>query len=70
MNLRRAAGRLVRQWSVRILWEPRDLRVGIYWNRSLAPGCFDYDVTNIYVCLVPCLPVRFTRVVTALEAGR
>lgn len=36
--------------EVRWLWEPRDLWVGVFWNRAL-------DYLLVYVCLVPCLPL-------------
>jgi hypothetical protein len=36
---------------VRLLWEPRDLWVGAFWNRLP-----DNGLLLIYVCLLPCLP--------------
>ena len=56
---------LGRRWSVRVLWEPRDLWIGIYWNHERHNG-FITETLDIYVCLVPCLPIRFTREVTAI----
>jgi hypothetical protein len=39
--------------SVRVLWEPRDLWIGIYWTRSA-------QRLLIYVCVLPCLPILFS----------
>lgn len=48
---------------VRILWEPRDLWIGVYWDRprplDMGYG-FMLRCLHIYVCLVPCLPVKIT----------
>lgn len=44
-------------------WEPRDLWFGIYWHstRERAMGAVTgVCVTNVYVCLVPCFPIRLT----------
>ena len=38
--------------SVKLLWEPRDLWVGIYWTRDGADHLF------VYVCVLPALPIR------------
>lgn len=40
--------------KVKIYFEPRDLWIGVYWDRK---GSI---LTHVYVCLVPCLPIRFT----------
>lgn len=44
--------------KARIKFEPRDLWVGVYWDRRHHPPELD-----VYVCLVPCFPlhVRFRR---------
>lgn len=41
-------------WYVEILWEPRDLWLGVYWNR---PQNHERDL-ELYICLLPCLPIR------------
>lgn len=38
-------------------WEPRDIWVGIYHNFERRSRMWRLDV---YVCLIPCLPVRLT----------
>lgn len=38
--------------EARILFEPRDFWVGIFWRT--APGELE-----VFVCLVPCLPLHF-----------
>lgn len=38
---------------VRILFEPRDIWVGVYWKR-------EHLLTWIYVCIIPMLPIRLT----------
>lgn len=39
--------------TARVLFEPRDLWVGVYWDRR--PG-----ELRVYVCLVPRLPLLLT----------
>lgn len=48
--------------EVAVVFEPRDLWVGVYWNRD------EYGSSNwrtrrlrVYVCIVPMLPIVFTR---------
>lgn len=40
------------RFSVRLLWEPRDIWVGVYWTREQVGEWF------AYICLLPCLPIR------------
>ena len=50
------------RWGWALVWEPRDLWIGVYWTRhekSSPPG-YDPDL-SIYVCIIPCLPIRFER---------
>ena len=37
--------------SISIVWEPRDLWLGLYWDKKDSSRFF-------YLCLVPCLPIR------------
>ena len=41
--------------SVKLLLEPRDIWVGIYWT----PQHDSRDHFFVYLCLLPCLPIRF-----------
>ena len=38
---------------VQIKFEPRDLWVGVYWERR-------FGFLNIYVCLLPMLPIKLS----------
>jgi hypothetical protein len=38
--------------SVSVIFEPRDIWVGVWWDRK-------GDTRSVYVCLIPCLPIRF-----------
>lgn len=39
---------------VSLLFEPRDVWVGLYWDVQTAGN----GALLVYVCLVPCVPVR------------
>jgi hypothetical protein len=46
-------------WYVRIFFEPRDIWIGVYWNfMPKTKGAF-ISHRDIYVCLIPCLPIQF-----------
>jgi hypothetical protein len=57
-------------WKIGFQFEPRDLWVGVFWDRRWtirpAPGeQYDtrhYDSIWVYVCLVPMLPFRLALV--------
>lgn len=36
--------------KVHILFEPRDLWIGVYWDRQ----------RGIYLCIIPCFPIHIT----------
>ena len=55
-----------RRLTARLLWEPRDAWVGVFWNRASADAPRTSDQTFsgqrdrfllVDVCLVPCLPL-------------
>lgn len=53
----------LRGWKFRrVLWEPRDIWVGLYWtaHENSSPPGTDPDVTA-YICIIPCLPIIFDR---------
>jgi hypothetical protein len=37
--------------SLRLIWEPRDIWIGLYWEGS-------FNDWRAYLCLLPCLPIR------------
>jgi hypothetical protein len=39
--------------SIKLLLEPRDLWIGVYWTRG------GNDHLFVYLCILPMLPVRF-----------
>lgn len=39
-------------------WEPRDVWIGVFWDRGWVPGEIARRRTNVYVCFVPCFPIR------------
>lgn len=49
-----------RRWSVLVGFEPRDLWIGVYWDRRY-PGGFEADVLDIYICVIPTLVLRLNR---------
>lgn len=48
------------RWHIRLLWEPRDLWIGVYWTRR-DPDPWNKSDLLIYICGLPCLPVLLTR---------
>ncbi len=40
-------------WDV--AWEPRDLWLGVYWDRPSPTGWS--RALDVYICIVPCLPL-------------
>jgi hypothetical protein len=45
--------------TARLKWEPRDLWVGLYWNRSYDPTVGGgFVVTEFFICLIPMIPLH------------
>lgn len=38
----------------RVLFEPRDLWIGVFWDRNVRGDLV------VYLCLIPCFPLRLT----------
>jgi hypothetical protein len=51
------SGHPKRKIRVRLLWEPRDLWVGVYWTVDREAT---YPRLRVYVCLLPTLPILVT----------
>jgi hypothetical protein len=50
---------MLHNWvSIKLLFEPRDLWIGLYVKPRFAEG--GYWITTFYLCLVPMLPLRIT----------
>lgn len=45
-------------WRLDLLFEPRDLLIGLYWNKFL--GCDGCMCLKLYFILVPMLPLLVT----------
>lgn len=41
---------------IRLLFEPRDIWIGVYWRRERRQ--FGPGVLWVYICLLPMLPIR------------
>ena len=46
------------RWRVRVYWEPRDCWIGVYWDRKPTHDIRKLFVWDVYICLVPCIPIR------------
>lgn len=49
----------LRGLEVRVRLEPRDLWVGVFWDREPLP-IFGGSVVSVYVCFLPCIPIRLS----------
>lgn len=47
------------RFSARLLWEPRDMWVGIFWNTISGERLLS-DYLIVYVCLVPFFPIAIS----------
>lgn len=51
------------RWTVRLEWKVEDAWVGVFWRRSLhhrSQHMADH-VLDVWVCIVPCVPIHITR---------
>lgn len=44
--------------NARLLFEPRDLWIGVYWNKVSSIESA-YRRLDLYVCILPMLPIKF-----------
>lgn len=46
-----------------LTFDPRDLWIGIYWDRKrfiYRPTSKTITTTDVYVCVVPCFPIHLS----------
>lgn len=44
-------------WGLR--WDPRDVWVGVFWERYFDDELNWRHALDVYVCVLPCLPLKF-----------
>jgi hypothetical protein len=57
------AGDPVRRVQLALKREPRDLWIGVYWDRPMPLDMgygFELRTLFVYLCVIPCLPLKFT----------
>jgi hypothetical protein len=55
---------VIERWRIRAFFEPRDIWVGVFWDRPVSYGDGGQPLVRhlkIYVCLLPCLPILLHR---------
>jgi len=50
----------VTRWRVRLEFKPQDLWIGVFWKKGAERG-FDEDHINIWICILPMLPIHIKR---------
>jgi hypothetical protein len=54
--------------AARLRFEPRDLWVGVYWNRT--GGVYGSCYLDVYICVIPMLPLRLVFRTRQLVLGK
>jgi len=58
--------------NIEFLWEPRDLWIGLYWDKrnfaffdkeSENDGYFEEEELHLYFCLIPTFVLHFQKVI-------
>lgn len=47
---------------MQLKFEPRDIWIGVYWTRKSRVTTLenDWNIYQIYICLIPCFPLILT----------
>ena len=53
-----------RSWRVRLEFKLEDFWVGVFWRGTRMP-----EMTDVWVCLIPCLPIHITTWVSCPVCG-
>ena len=63
--------RPVIRWTIRFEWKPADCWVGVFWRHSAwsQPGHSAGRHLDIWVCVLPMVPLHLLRTVTLDEAS-
>lgn len=46
------------KWKLSIKFEPRDIWVGVFWDKKPKSVHEKLRLWDVYVCLIPLLPIR------------
>lgn len=54
---------LLRRYNFRlsIAFEPRDMWVGVYWNRPFVHPMFHGAGLEVYICIIPMFPIKIEK---------
>lgn len=57
----------MKYWTFKIMFEPRDLWIGLYWNvKQIVAG----DFIHFYICPIPMLVFHIYQTTNVLESRR
>ena len=45
-------------WFLKVSFEPRDIWIGLYWKKYPMIVGTKPDTWDIYICIIPMLPIR------------
>ena len=45
---------------VALEWKPQDLWIGAFWRASPIDGAQPAVITDVWICLLPCLPIHLS----------
>lgn len=44
-------------WTVRVIFEPRDLWIGVFWEGKSKFTAVGIHMFRVFICLIPCFPI-------------